>query len=236
MPDTDSHINQIEHRRKIYLIAALGVLAAVVIAGVSTFVVIQTWQTAGDGLSINNSLPTGPNQTSPYSVRLYYIAETGLGLVEHELELSYSGGLLERARAIINKQLDEAPDPLVSPFPDGTTLQSFYLANDGVAFVDLSRAVTAEHSGGSLDELFTVYALVNALTVNIEAINAVQIIVGGSEVDTLAGHIDLRQPLTQNMNWIIDPNNLISEDDESDDLESNNNPDDPPLTRTRQRQ
>ena len=216
MQDTDSEVEQVEHRRKIYSIAALGVLAAVVIAGASTFFIIRTWQTAEDGPNIDNSRSTDPIQTSPYDVRLYFIAENGLGLVEQELEVSYSGGLLERARAIIHMQLGDAPSPFVSPFPDGTTLQSFYLANDGVAFVDLSLAVTTEHSGGSLDELFTVYALVNALTVNIEEINAVQIVVDGSEVDTLAGHIDLRQPLTANMNWIIDPDNLVDENDEND--------------------
>ena len=216
MQDTDSEVEQVEHRRKIYSIAALGVLAAVVIAGASTFFIIRTWQTAEDGPNIGNSRSTDPIQTSPYDVRLYFIAENGLGLVEQELEVSYSGGLLERARAIIHMQLGDAPSPFVSPFPDGTTLQSFYLANDGVAFVDLSLAVTTEHSGGSLDELFTVYALVNALTVNIEEINAVQIVVDGSEVDTLAGHIDLRQPLTANMNWIIDPDNLVDENDEND--------------------
>ncbi len=227
MQDTDSEVERVEHRRKIYSIAALGVLAVVVIAGVSTFFVIRNWQTTGAGPNIDNSQSTGPTQNSPSDIRLYFIAENGLGLVEQELEVSYNGGLLERARAIIHMQLGDAPSPFVSPFPEGTTLQSFYLANDGVAFVDLSRAVTTEHSGGSLDELFTVYALVNALTVNIAEIDAVQIVVDGLEVDTLAGHIDLRQPLRANMNWIIDPDSLIGENDENDTQ---------PLTGTQQRQ
>ena len=41
MQDTDSEVERVEHRRKIYSIAALGVLAVVVIAGVSTFFVIR---------------------------------------------------------------------------------------------------------------------------------------------------------------------------------------------------
>jgi hypothetical protein len=43
--------------------------------------------------------------------------------------------------------------------------------------------------------MFTVYTVVNALTTNIPAVSAVQILVDGKEVDTLAGHIDLRHPL-----------------------------------------
>ena len=50
--------------------------------------------------------------------------------------------------------------------------------------------------------MFTVYALVNALTTNLPGVSAVQILINGQEVDTLAGHIDLRRPLEQNMEWV----------------------------------
>ena len=82
MQDTDSEVERVEHRRKIYSIAALGVLAVVVIAGVSTFFVIRNWQTTGAGPNIDNSQSTGPTQNSPSDIRLYFIAENGLGLVE----------------------------------------------------------------------------------------------------------------------------------------------------------
>ena len=72
----------------------------------------------------------------------------------------------------------------------------------GDAFVDLSAEARTSHTGGSLDELFTVYAIVNALTVNLPAISRVQILVDGKEVDTLAGHVDLRHPLAKNLKWV----------------------------------
>ena len=72
----------------------------------------------------------------------------------------------------------------------------------GDMFVDLSPQVTTNHSGGALDELFTVYAVVNALTVNLPAIQRVQLLIDGKETDTLAGHVDLRNPLSRNMNWV----------------------------------
>jgi hypothetical protein len=58
------------------------------------------------------------------------------------------------------------------------------------------------HTGGALDELFTIYTIVNALTVNLPAITRVQILVDGKEVDTLAGHVDLRHPLQKNLKWV----------------------------------
>ena len=70
------------------------------------------------------------------------------------------------------------------------------------AFVDLSAEARTRHTGGALDELFTIYALVDAITVNLPAISRVQILVDGKEVDTLAGHVDLRHPLEKNLKWV----------------------------------
>ena len=63
--------------------------------------------------------------------------------------------------------------------------------------------MSAKHAGGALDEILTVYAIVNALTVNLPAITRVQILVDGKEVDTLAGHVDLRHPLAKSMDWVL---------------------------------
>ena len=46
---------------------------------------------------------------------------------------------------------------------------------------------------------------VNVLTTNLPAIKAVQVLVGGHEVDTLAGHVDLRRPLPRTDRWLQVP-------------------------------
>jgi hypothetical protein len=38
--------------------------------------------------------------------------------------------------------------------------------------------------------------------VTLPAISRVQILVDGKEVDTLAGHVDLRHPLEKNLTWV----------------------------------
>jgi spore germination protein GerM len=65
--------------------------------------------------------------------------------------------------------------------------------------VDLSREAVTAHSGGSLDELLTIYTIVNTLTSNLPAVTSVQVLVDGKEIDTLAGHVDLRRPLAKNL-------------------------------------
>ena len=90
----------------------------------------------------------------------------------------------------------------MSAVPPGTALRALYLTSGGEAFVDLSREIVTAHPGGSLDELLTVYAIVNALTMNLPAVTSVQVLVDGKEVDTLAGHVDLRRPLAKNVSWV----------------------------------
>jgi len=83
-------------------------------------------------------------------------------------------------------------------------LRAVFLTEQGAAFVDLSGEVTSAHPGGSQSELLTVYTIVEALTANLPAITSVQILVDGREVDTLAGHVDLKSPLPRADRWVLD--------------------------------
>ena len=69
--------------------------------------------------------------------------------------------------------------------------------------MDLDPSIRTSHPGGTLQELMTVYTIVNALTTNLPNLQEVQILIGGQEVDTLAGHVDLRRPLRKNEGLIL---------------------------------
>jgi hypothetical protein len=116
--------------------------------------------------------------------------------------------VVEQGRQIVTAQLTEIPPaPYVSVIPAGTMLRAFYVTDRGDAFVDLSSDVVKGHPGGSLNELLTVYAIVNAVSANLPVAKRVQILVDGKEADTIAGHVDLRRPLTRN-------DSLVRETDE----------------------
>ena len=137
---------------------------------------------------------------------LYYVAEDGMALAPVQRDVPFGATVPEQARAIVEAQL--APPagttpPLVSAIPPDVKLRDVYLTERGDAFVDLSSDIVSKHPGGSLDEIFTVYSIVNALTVNLPAITRVQILVDGKEVDTLAGHVDLRHPLAKSLDWVV---------------------------------
>ena len=121
---------------------------------------------------------------------LYYIAEDGMSLVGVQREVPFGEPVAEQARWIVETQLGPAPQPFAASVPAGTTLRGVYVterdcdaaAASGCqrdAFVDLSAEARAGHTGGALDELFTIYAIVDAITVNLPVISRVQILVEG---------------------------------------------------------
>jgi len=134
--------------------------------------------------------------------RLFYVDTDGLRLTAVERDITYAERPADQAREIISAQIEPVTEPLVSAIPPATKLRALFVTDKGEAFVDLSGEVQSAHPGGSLNELLTVYTIVDALTENLPAITAVQVLVDGKEVETLAGHVDLRRPLAKNLTWI----------------------------------
>ncbi|MDE3155713.1 MAG: GerMN domain-containing protein [Acidobacteriota bacterium] len=133
------------------------------------------------------------------TARLFYVADDGLHLRAVAREVPFGATPVDQATALVNAQLAAVQPPLVSAIPTGTTLQALYITDKGDAYVDLSPQVSQNHPGGTTAELLTVYTIVDTLTVNMPAISAVQILLNGQEVDTLAGHVDLRRPLQKDL-------------------------------------
>jgi len=130
--------------------------------------------------------------------RLLYVADDGVQLASAEHDVPFAEGTVAQARALVAAQIAPAAEPLVSAVPAGTALRALFVTDSGEAYVDLSREFAAGHTGGTTDELLSVYTIVDVLTINLPAITSVQLLVDGKEIETLAGHVDLRRPLQKN--------------------------------------
>ena len=65
--------------------------------------------------------------------------------------------------------------------------------------MDLTQEASLHHSGGLTMELASIYSVVNSLTQNVTGIHQVQILIEGAEAETLAGHIDLSRPFSEDL-------------------------------------
>ena len=187
-------------------IAAVAIVVFGAAAAWVLFVGLPRWAIARHAppAAVAGPAAAGPTaDVRKITATLYYVGDDGMSLVPAQREVPFGATVVEQARAIIEAQLAAAAAPLVSAIPAGTKLREVFVTERGDAFVDLSSDVIGNHPGGSLDEIFTVYTLVNALTVNLPAVTRVQILVDGKEVDTLAGHVDLRHPLSKSMEWVV---------------------------------
>jgi hypothetical protein len=181
--------------------AAAVVFAFVVMTALSR---LLTTPAPGPAPEIAVAPPAGAPAVPRIKATLYFASEDGLRLVPAEREVPLAEGVVAQARSIVEAQLAaEAPPPLVSTIPKGATLRGIFISERNEAFVDLDPSIRTTHPGGTLRELMTVYTIVNALTTNLPNLHEVQILIGGQEVDTLAGHVDLRRPLRKNEGLIL---------------------------------
>ncbi|HLG58855.1 MAG TPA: GerMN domain-containing protein [Vicinamibacterales bacterium] len=184
-------------RAKVYLVALLAVMA------------FLTWGLLRVLMAPRSAAPpptaaAAPAETAHITATLYYGSSDGRALVAVRRDVPLASGAVEQGRQILTVQLQDAPPPYIKVIPAGTTLRAFYMTDRGDAFVDLSSDVVSGHPGGSLTELLTVYALVNAVTANLPAVQRVQLLVDGKEVDTIAGHVDVRRPLASDTSLLRD--------------------------------
>ena len=179
-----------------WFIPALVALAAVTLAWL-LFVRLPSRYSA-DPAPSSDARPAAPaTQGRNIKAQLFYVADDGVSLKAVEREIPFGENTVEQAKAIVGAQVAPATEPLVSAIPTGTTLRALFITRGGEAYVDLSRELVTGHPGGSTNELLTIRTLVDALTANLPAITAVQLLVDGKELDTLAGHVDLRRPFTR---------------------------------------
>ena len=145
-----------------------------------------------------------PATTAHITATLFYAAPDGQALLPVRREIPLAEGVVAQGREILLSQLGPPPEGQQSVIPSGTELRSFYVTERGDAFVDLGNRISTGHPGGSLTELLTVYSIVNAVTANLPAIQRVQLLIEGKEVDTIAGHVDIRRPLTRDASLVRD--------------------------------
>ncbi|MCX7668264.1 MAG: GerMN domain-containing protein [Atribacterota bacterium] len=124
-------------------------------------------------------------------VTLYFANPEFTALVGEKRKVPRSETWLED----ILKALLQGPrnNSLFNPIPPSTRLNAVFQDQE-VVYVDLSEEMMRNQSGGTSQELLSVYAIVDTLTA-LPGIKMVKILINGKEELTLCGHIDISKPL-----------------------------------------
>ncbi|MCP4719400.1 MAG: GerMN domain-containing protein [Desulfobacteraceae bacterium] len=130
-----------------------------------------------------------------------YFADTGKGVLK-ALPKRFASNLNshELGRDILEALMEGPPNSVLAPtFPKDTQVRALFVSEDGKAWVDLGIRDGYLKNMDTVSELLAIYSLVNSLTLNIPGVKQVKILVNGSDVATLGGHVSLKYFYKTNM-------------------------------------
>ena len=106
--------------------------------------------------------------------------------------------------SLLVEQLVKGPaDGGYNTIPLGARLRGAFFEGRESIYLDFSQELRQEHIPSARAEALTVYSIVNTIVANIEGVKRVHLLVDGSEVDTLGGHLKLDQPLSARPDMVV---------------------------------
>ena len=129
-------------------------------------------------------------------VLLYFSDSEGDYLIGEKRKILKKNEVKQEAKETILELVIGPKGKLIPTIPPQTKLLTLQINEAGVAKVNFNPALSKDHPGGSSAEMMTVYSIVNSLALNFSQIKRVQILIDGKPIETIAGHLSLRQPIS----------------------------------------
>ena len=138
--------------------------------------------------------PSHPQQAGTLLTTLFFASPDGEGLMREGREVDACDDLAECIETVTDELINGPLGDLAPTLPPGTVVRAVRLDVDK-AVIDLSKEFEKGLPAGSSAEIVAVYSIVNTVAVNFPQIKNVAFLIEGKGVETLRGHLDLRQPL-----------------------------------------
>lgn len=116
-----------------------------------------------------------------------------------------------RERAILENLILGSDESNINVIPKETKINDVTTTDDGICYVNLNQDFINKHTGGFINEVLTIYSIVNSLC-EIGNISKVQFLIDGERLDTFKGEIDISKPIeaTDIMNIINDEQEITN--------------------------
>lgn len=128
------------------------------------------------------------------TVVLFFASPDGAGLARESREIDPCDGVSECAEYVIEELINGPLGDLSQTLPETSTYRDVSAAGETLT-VDFGREMQEGVPSGSNAEMAAVYSVVNSLAINFPEIRRVRFLVEGAPVETLKGHLDLREPV-----------------------------------------
>jgi hypothetical protein len=158
-------------------------------------------------LSTQAPVPVPTAISEPKQLRdvvLYFGSPDGSFLVAEARQIEDCLSEADCLRATVQALVDGPVTELVAILPAHAQIRDVTVSA-GTISIDFSRELVSGHPGGSVSELLTVYGLADTLAENFPHLRQVRILVEGAPLETLKGHVDLREPVKADFSFTHPP-------------------------------
>ncbi len=183
---------------RLLVIWGMTLVVVAVALGVTLYLINQSKQEVIPTAPPPLPVAANPSDTPPppQEVNLFLLDPAAFTLVPVKIERRLHTELTKRLSQVVKALIQETPPNFRNPIPRGTLLNEVYVDSQQTAYLDFSSHLTDGHIGGTTAEGLTVMAILKTVFDAFpDDIKQVQILIDGNQVKTLAGHLNLSQPL-----------------------------------------
>jgi len=127
---------------------------------------------------------------------LFFARKDGDGLATETREIAVGAENDEGTIRLVIDELARGPRGDGAPvLPAGTRVLRVFRNREGTVFLDLSGEFRRGHWGGAAAEEATVRAITSTVAAGFPDVRAIQILVDGAPVETVAGHVAIGEPI-----------------------------------------
>ena len=138
--------------------------------------------------------PEDPNKKfQTMEINVYYPDENATVLIAVPRSIKFVDENEKYSAALSELMQKPKEEGLTNIFPKHTKIKNVYRNSDTVV-VDFDKDIAKNFVGGSTGEEFLVNSVVNTLT-EFNEVKQVRFLIDGKEIETLAGHMDLSEPV-----------------------------------------
>ena len=180
------------------MIWGITLVAVVICLGVTLYIIERSKQTVIPVAPPPLPAAANPSEVppEPQEVNLFLLDSTAMLLVPVKTERRLRRELTQRLNQVVTALIQETPPNFRNTIPRGTELNEVYIDSQQTAYLDFSSHLTDGHIGGTTAEFLTVTAILRTVFDAFpDEIKQVQILIDGKEIETIAGHLNLSQPL-----------------------------------------
>ena len=168
----------------------VGVLLVLIVAGLWWLV-----GSSGGGRTSVGTAERDGNTAPGEDLSIWFASRQEDALVSEPHRVPPSPTPLERAKASLQELIAGPRGDALRTVSAEVKIREVFIDDQGTAYVDFSEALSQPHPGGPWAEMLTLRSIMQTLVANVPEIKRLQILVEGREVETLAGHLDIRRPL-----------------------------------------